>query len=103
MSTSLLRGICVIGMCEVWAGPMGASLLGDLGASVGKVESYPRPPTITRPLREGTTAPGDGPPYERSAGHHLANRNKRGMTLNIRSESGREVLDRLLCTTDVFI
>lgn len=103
MTTALLSGIRVVDMCEVWAGPMGASFLGDLGASVVKVESYPRPPIITRPLREGTTAPGDGPPYERSAGHHLANRNKRGVALNVRTDAGRRVLDRLLCETDVFI
>ena len=103
MTTQLLKGIRVVDMTEVWAGPMGASLLGDLGASVVKVESYPRPPTITRPLREGTTAPGDGPPYERSGGHHMANRNKRGMALNIRTEQGREVLDRLLGQVDVLI
>lgn len=101
--TTLLNGIHVVDMCEVWAGPMGASFLGDLGASVVKVESYPRPPIITRPLREGTTAPGAGPPYERSAGHHLANRNKRGIAVNIRTEAGRQVLDRLMCVTDVFI
>ena len=103
MTTQLLKGIRVVDMTEVWAGPMGASLLGDLGASVVKVESYPRPPTITRPLREGTTAPGDGPPYERSGGHHMANRNKRGMALNIRTEQGREALDRLLGQVDVLI
>lgn len=103
MTTRLLDGIRIVDMTEVWAGPMGASFLGDLGASVVKVESYPRPPTITRPLCEGSTVPGEGPPWERAGGHHMANRNKRGMALNIRTDAGREVLDRLLGHVDVFI
>ncbi len=32
MTTRLLDGIRIVDMTEVWAGPMGSSLLGDLGA-----------------------------------------------------------------------
>ena len=44
-------GLRVVELAEVWAGPFGCSLLGDLGADVVKVETYPRP-SVTRPLRE---------------------------------------------------
>lgn len=103
MTTQLLEGIRAIDMTEVWAGPMGTSFLGDLGADVVKVESFPRPPALSRPLAEGTTTPGDGPPYERAGAHHMANRNKRDIALNIRTEAGVEVLDRLIASVDIFI
>ncbi len=103
MTSHLLSGVRVIEMTEVWAGPMGSSLLGDLGADVVKVESFPRTPAISRPLREGSTVPGEGPPYERSAGHHIANRNKRDVAINIRNEDGAEALRRLIASADVFI
>ena len=42
-----LEGFVVVDMSEVWAGPMAASMLGDLGATVIKLESFPRP-SLTR-------------------------------------------------------
>ncbi len=102
MASRLLSGLRVIELSEVWAGPMGGSLLGDLGADVIKVESYPRA-SQTRPLTDAGLAvkPGDGPPYERSALHHLSNRNKRNITLNLRHPSGIEPFHRLLKSADV--
>ena len=43
-----LKNIRILELTEVWAGPMGNSLMGDLGAEIIKIESYPRAP-ITRP------------------------------------------------------
>ena len=102
MSSRLLEGIRVIDMTEVWAGPMGASLLGDLGAEVIKLESFPRPSSITRST---PPAPGgdDDPPWERIAIHHIANRNKRNLTLNIRLGEGADALRKLIAESDVFI
>jgi len=42
-----LEGFVVVDMSEVWAGPMASSMLGDLGATVIKLESFPRP-SLTR-------------------------------------------------------
>ncbi len=102
MTSELLKGIRVIEITEVWAGPMAGSLLGDLGADVIKVESFPRA-SMTRPRVDGapTLAPGDGPPYERSAIHHLSNRNKRNIALNLQSEAGCEAMRRLIGTADI--
>lgn len=107
MTSGLLAGIKVVEACEVWAGPMAGSLLGDLGAEVVKVESYPRS-SMTRPLGVGPGAQGsvisddEGPPYELSGIHHLANRNKRNVAIDIRSEGGREAMRRLIASSDVF-
>ena len=59
------------------------------------MESYPRA-SQTRPLTDAGLAvkPGDGPPYERSAIHHLSNRNKRNITLNLRHASALRSADR---------
>ena len=103
MTTAALAGLRVVEMTEAWAGPVGASLLGDMGADVVKVESYPRS-SMTRPvLPREATMPGDGPPYERDALHHQGNRNKRNVCLDVRSPGGAEVLRRLVAGADLFI
>ncbi|MDP6606688.1 MAG: CoA transferase [Dehalococcoidia bacterium] len=108
MSSNLLTGIRAVEACEVWAGPMGGSLLGDLGAEVVKVESFPRS-SMTRPLAAAAGAQGsvlsqgaDGPAYEISGIHHLANRNKRNIAVDVRSEGGTAVMHRLIAQADVF-
>jgi len=102
MTSTVLNGLRVVELCEVWAGPMAGSLLGDLGADVVKVESYPRN-SMTRPLATIQPWPGEGgPPFERSPIHHLSNRNKRNIALNLRADGGVEAFRRLLATADVF-
>ncbi len=102
MTSHVLAGLKIIELSEVWAGPMAGSLLGDLGADVIKVESYPRS-SQTRSLVDGGpgSAPGNGPPYERSGIHHLPNRNKRNITLNLRHADGAEPFRRLVRSADV--
>ncbi len=101
MISRLLDGTRVVELCEVWAGPTAGSLLGDLGADVVKVESFPRN-SMSRPLAAPIAGPGDGPVWERSHVHHLANRNKRNIALNIRTEAGTAVMRDLLASADIF-
>jgi glutaryl-CoA transferase len=84
----------VCDLSTVLAGPWCTMLLGDLGADVIKVE----PP-------DGDPTRGYGPPYAgtESAYYLAANRNKRGMRLDLRQEAGREVLRRLLSRSDVLV
>ena len=103
MTSKLLAGVRIIEAAEAWAGPAAASMLGDLGADVIKLESFPRN-SITRPLFDQIPSSSDaGPPWERSGSHHLANRNKRNVAINLRTEGGAEAFRRLLATADVFI
>ena len=90
--TNLLEGLRVIDLASFLAAPGAATLMGDYGADVIKIE----PPT------------GDG--YRRLHGHYrtdynwqLTSRHKRGMSLDIRSEAGQEVLMRLLADADVLV
>ena len=95
-----LAGIRVADCSTVLAGPYCTMLLADLGADVVKVE----PP-------EGDATRGWGPPWvgaeadgTRTAAYYLAvNRNKRSLRLDLKQEAGREVLERLLATSDVLV
>jgi crotonobetainyl-CoA:carnitine CoA-transferase CaiB-like acyl-CoA transferase len=100
VTTRTLQGVRIVDMTEVWAGPMGTSLLGDLGADVVKVESFPRRSSITRASLPGA---GDTAPWERGALHHMANRNKRNFTLNIRTDEGADALRKLITEADVLV
>ena len=95
-----LAGIRVADCSAVLAGPYCTMLLADLGAEVIKVE----PP-------EGDATRGWGPPWvgdeaagTRTAAYFLAvNRNKRSIRLDLKTDAGREVLGRLLRTSDVLV
>ena len=90
-----LAGIQVVDLTEALAGPICSMLLGDLGADVVKVE---------RPGR-GDQARGYGPPFvEGESAYFMSlNRNKRSLTLNLATESGQEIMQRLLRRADVFL
>lgn len=95
-----LEGYTVIDLTEVWAGPMAASFLGDLGADVIRIESYPRA-TVTRAPGPPDQAPQR--PWDRSPTYHLSNRNKRGIALNITDPRGRQVFEKLVAEADVLM
>ncbi len=89
-----LDGIRVIDLSRVIAGPWCGALLADLGADVVKVED---------------TGGGDEsrtwPPYKEgeSAAYLLFNRNKRGMTLDLKTAEGVEIVKRLARSADVVV
>jgi len=97
MSTNkdgLLSGIRVIDMTSVIFGPLATQMLGDLGADVIKVES-PEGDMI-RQVQPAHT-PGMG------AAFLGANRNKRSITLDLKTEKDRAALLDLLDDADVFV
>jgi formyl-CoA transferase len=89
-----LDGIRVIDQTQVMAGPSCAMLLGDMGADVIKVE----PPEGEASRRQGyEVAPGV------SAAFVAINRNKRGMTLDLKQSRGVAVLKALVTTADILV
>lgn len=87
-------------MTTFWAGPSCTHLLAMLGADVIHVEST-RHPDGTRliagiPVTEELW-------WERSPIFSGLNTNKRGVTLNLQSAEGRELLKRLIATADVVV
>ena len=93
-SPRALDGIRVIDMTQVMAGPFCCMLLGDMGADVIKVE--PPEGESTRHM-EFRWAPGVSAPFL------AVNRNKRGMTLDLKRPEGVAVLKRLAATADVLV
>jgi len=90
-----LAGIRVIDHTTALAGPYCTQLLGDLGADVLKIE---RPDG-------GDMSRGWGPPFVGTESAYFlgTNRNKRGLTLNLGTPKGREILARLLFSADVLV
>lgn len=89
-----LTGIKVIDLTTFLSGPFCTMLLGDMGAEVIKIEE----PKAGDPNR------GNGPFIEGESAYFLyTNRNKKSMTLNIRSELGRKILLQLIKDADVFV
>ncbi|MBX7433307.1 CoA transferase [Mycobacterium sp. Y57] len=93
-------GVRVIDMTTFWAGPSCTHLLAMLGADVIHVEST-RHPDGTR-LIAGIPATEEAW-WERSPIFSGLNTNKRGVTLNLASAEGRELLKRFIATADVVV
>lgn len=90
-----LGGVRVIEMTQVMAGPTCGLMLADLGADVIKVERHPH--------GDDTRAFGGGGAHGMTAPFVMMNRNKRGVVLDLRRESDRESLWRLLADADVLL
>ena len=89
-----LSGIRVIDLTRILAGPFCTMLLADMGADVVKVET----PGVGDPLRtQGAIRDGLSWYF---AGF---NRNKRSLSLNLRSDEGKAVLARLIAGSDVLV
>ena len=99
MALGLLEGICVLDLGPEIAAPFCARLLADYGADVVKVE----PPGEGDPARRMGPFAGNEPHPERSIPFLYLNTNKRGVTLDISCESGREVWSKLLRGADVVV
>ncbi|MGO9917605.1 MAG: CaiB/BaiF CoA transferase family protein [Isosphaeraceae bacterium] len=97
MNDNIFSGLKVVDFASFIAGPSAAVILSDFGADVIKVE----PPTGDM-WREGHKIPPQ-PQAQDPYPFHLANRNKRGITLDLKSPSARSVLERLVRWADVLI
>jgi formyl-CoA transferase len=91
-----LEGVRVVDLTRILAGPFCTMLLGDLGAEVIKVELPGR----------GDDTRQWGPPFAEggeSAYFLAANRNKRSLTLNLKTERGLQILRELIRRADVLV
>src|ERR1700727_3049152 len=96
-SDNIFSGLKVVDLASFIAGPSAAVILSDFGADVIKVE-----PPSGDTWRLGHKIPPQ-PQANDAYPWHLANRNKRGITLDLKSPSAGLVLERLVEWADVFI
>src|SRR6202166_1220279 len=94
---NIFSGLKVVDFASFIAGPSAAVILSDFGADVIKVE----PPSGDL-WRIGNKLPPQ-PVSEDAYPWHLANRNKRGMALDLKSPSAPQVLEKLVKWADVLI
>lgn len=97
MGKSALSGLKVVEYGDFMASQCG-KLLGDMGAEVIKVED----PEGDK-LREYGPFPDDVPDKEKSGLFLFLNSSKLGVTLNLKAKTGKELLGKLLETSDVFV
>ncbi|MEO7743336.1 MAG: CoA transferase [Usitatibacter sp.] len=88
-----LKGIKVVELAQIMAGPTCGMLLADMGADVIKVEKLPGGDD-TRSYTEPSVG-------GESAAFMILNRNKRGMAVNLKAPGGLGVVKRLLADADV--
>ncbi|MEM7363386.1 MAG: CoA transferase [Pseudomonadota bacterium] len=101
-----LTGIRIIDLTHVWAGPLGTRILGDLGAEVLKIET-----ATARGLRDMRIPtpgmyPGGDPKDEHWNRHgefNKLNRNKKGLSINLKTDEGKSVFLGLVEQSDVVI
>jgi crotonobetainyl-CoA:carnitine CoA-transferase CaiB-like acyl-CoA transferase len=91
----LLEGIRVLEVAVLFNGDLVGQHFGDMGADVIKIESPGRGDYLRDML--GQVVPHNSP------AHLQVNRNKRSITLDPRTEAGRDLFWRLLQTADVFV
>src|SRR5688572_13566126 len=90
-----LDDVTILDLSRVMAGPFASMLLGDFGARVLKVEN-PQGGDDTRRF---------GPPFVRGESTYFlsANRNKRSIAIDLKSEGGRALIRRMAGRADVLL
>ena len=94
-ATGPLAGLRVLDLSRILSGPFATMIFADLGADVVKLEN----PTVGDDTREWA------PPYQgdQSAYFLAINRNKRGIAVDLKSERGRAIAQRLADQADVLV
>jgi CoA:oxalate CoA-transferase len=93
-----LSGVTVLDITRVVAGPYCTMMFADLGATVIKIEN-PKDPDYTRTFPPMVKVDGE----ETSAFFAQFNRNKQGVSLDLRSERGKQIFRALVRKADVVV
>lgn len=98
-----LDGVFVLDLSRILAGPTATQLLGDLGATVIKVENPKTGGDDTRGWGPNYAMGPDGEPTDLSAYFMAANRNKQSMAVDLSTPEGQDIIRRLAARADIVI
>ncbi|HWR31823.1 MAG TPA: CoA transferase, partial [Negativicutes bacterium] len=94
MKHGALSGTTVIDLTRVLAGPYASMLFADMGANIIKVEVP----------KKGDDSRGYSPSYEGESAYFVnLNRNKRSITLNLKSDKGKDLLREMIKKADILL
>jgi crotonobetainyl-CoA:carnitine CoA-transferase CaiB-like acyl-CoA transferase len=101
-----LRGVRVLDLTHVWAGPLAVRILADLGADVTRVEGpASRGPRVWNETPIGGWVGGDprDEPWNRNAAFVKLGRNRSSLCLDLKDPAGRRTFLELVAVADVVI
>lgn len=98
-----LKGVKVLDLSRILAGPTCTQLLGDLGATVIKVENPATGGDDTRQWGPPYVTDAVGAPSDLSAYFMAANRNKKSVAIDIATQEGQAEIRRLAAHADILI
>lgn len=98
MTNKALEGVTVLDFTQLLAGPYATEMLGDLGAKIIKIERIK-----TGDLFRGMDHLGKKLGKNLSPQYMAWNRNKRSISLDVRTEAGREIIYKMAETADVVV
>ncbi len=101
-NTGPLKGIRVLDLSRILAGPTCTQLLGDLGAEVIKIEN-PKGGDDTRSWGPPFVTGADGAPTDRSSYFLCANRNKYSVAVDISTDEGQDTIRAIAAQSDIVI
>lgn len=103
VSEGALAGVKVLDLSRILAGPTCTQLLGDMGASVLKIENPVTGGDDTRQWGPPYVTDADGNPSDLSAYFMSANRNKKSVAVDITTTEGQATIRRLAAEADILI
>lgn len=98
-----LEGLFVLDLSRILAGPTATQMLGDLGATVIKIENPKTGGDDTRGWGPNYARGTDGQPTDLSAYFMSANRNKQSVAVDLSTDEGQEIVRQLAARADVVI
>ncbi|WP_037914538.1 CaiB/BaiF CoA-transferase family protein [Sulfitobacter sp. 20_GPM-1509m] len=102
-SKGALDGLFVLDLSRILAGPTATQMLGDLGATVIKVENPKTGGDDTRGWGPNYARDTDGAPTDLSAYFMAANRNKLSVAVDLSTKEGQDTLRQLAARADVVV
>ena len=91
---AILNGVRILDFSTIVLGPYATQMLGDFGAEIIKIENLDG--DLFRTVRPGRSS-------KMGAGFINSNRNKRSLTLNLKTDEGRQLFYQLVKTADVVV